>query len=144
MAGLATIPCIVRAQDDNDQKIAELRLIENIQREDLNPIELGQAYKELIDDHELTHEDLAKRLGISRSSISNVLRLLDLHPGVQEEVSAGQLSLGHAKVLAALEKAEQVSLARRAIDEGLSVRQLENIIKGNELFEHKESRTTYS
>lgn len=133
LAGLATIPSIVREQQDSDQKIAELRLIENIQREDLNAIELAHAYRELIDDHQCTHDDLAKRLGVSRSSISNTMRLLDLHPGVQQEVVGGTLSMGHAKVLAGLERSEQVEFSRRVIDDDLSVRQLENLIRGREL-----------
>ena len=128
-AGLTKVPVVVREGDDQ-QHLAELRLIENIQREDLNPIELAQAYQALLEQHGLTHEDLAERVGKERSSISNALRLLSLPPQIQAEVSAGTLANGHAKaLLAASDPAWQLALARRAIEEGLSVRELERLAK---------------
>ena len=128
-AGLTKVPVVVREGDDQ-QHLAELRLIENIQREDLNPIELAQAYQALLEQHGLTHEDLAERVGKERSGITNALRLLALPPQIQSEVSAGTLSKGHAKaLLSATDPAWQLQLARRAIEEGLSVREVERLAK---------------
>ena len=128
-AGLTKVPVVVREGDDQ-QHLAELRLIENIQREDLNPIELAQAYQALLDQHGLTHEDLAERVGKDRSSVTNALRLLTLPAQIQAEVSAGTLANGHAKaLLGASDAAWQLTLARRAIDEGLSVREVERLAK---------------
>ena len=127
-AGLTKVPVVVREGDDQ-QHLAELRLIENIQREDLNPIELAQAYQALLEQHGLTHEDLAERVGKDRSSVTNALRLLALPAQIQAEVSAGTLSNGHAKALLGAEPAWQLTLARRAIEEGLSVREVERLAK---------------
>jgi len=128
-AGLTKVPVVIREGDDQ-QHLAELRLIENIQRADLNPIELAQAFQALLDEHHLTHEDLAERVGKERSSISNALRLLALPAQIQAEVSAGTLANGHAKaLLSASDPAWQLQLARRAIEEGLSVREVERLAK---------------
>lgn len=128
-AGLTKVPVVVREGDDL-KHLAELRLIENIQRENLNPMELAGAYQALLTEHGLTHEVLAERLGKERSSISNVLRLLQLPPPLQAEVAAGKLSLGHAKaLLGATDPAWQLTLARRAIEEELPVRAVERLAK---------------
>ena len=127
-AGLTKVPVVVREGDDQ-QHLAELRLIENIQREDLNPIELAQAYQALLDQPGLTHEDLAERVGKDRSSVTNALRLLTLPAQIQAEVSAGTLANGHAKALLGAEPAWQLTLARRVIEEGLSVREVERLAK---------------
>ena len=124
---LDTIPAIVRQADD--AKTLELALVENLQREDLNPIEQARAYKALIDQFDLTQEQLAQRIGKTRSSIANTIRLLDLAQEVQDFVSRGTLSMGHARAILALSKpAEQIRLARKVIDRGLSVRQVEQIV----------------
>lgn len=126
-AGLATIPAIVRATDDD----AMLRdaLLENLHRSQLNPLEEAAAYQQLLDDFGGTHEELAQRIGRSRSQISNTLRLLKLSPEVQRRVAAGVLSAGHARTLLAVDDAEiQDRLAARVVAEGISVRGLEEIV----------------
>ncbi len=125
-----TIPAIIK--DFTDAQVKELALIENIQREDLNPIEIARGYKELMDDFNWTQEKLAKRLGKQRSSIANYLRLLSLEPEVVVLVQSGELSLGHAKVLVSvLKKDFQIRLAKLCVREGWSVRKLEQQIKAN-------------
>jgi len=129
LAGLIKIPVVVR-DETNPQHLAELRLIENIQRENLNPIELAQAYQALIDQHQLTHEALADRLNKERSSISNSVRLLTLPVELQTFIATGVLSAGHAKVLAGIgESAWQLAVAQLSIDQGLSVRAVERLAK---------------
>ena len=128
-AGLAKVPVVVREEQDAQHQ-AELRLIENIQRENLNPIELAEAYQALIEQHGLTHEALADRLNKERSSISNALRLLALPEEVRVLVRSQALTLGHAKVLAGVvDRAWQLTLARRIRDEQLSVREAERLAK---------------
>jgi ParB family chromosome partitioning protein len=127
LAGLKTIPAIVRAVDSFTQ--AQLALVENIQREDLNPIDRANAYRTLVQQLGLTQSELAGRLGEDRSSIANHLRLLELAPDVQSMLRDGRLSLGHAKVLAGVaDQAEQVRLAELCVAQGLSVRNLERVI----------------
>ncbi len=129
LAGLASVPVVVR-DEQNLQHQAELRLIENIQRENLNAIELAKAYQALIDTHELTHDALAERVNKERSSISNSLRLLALPEALQNLVSTGALSMGHARALVSISDAEwQSTLAQRIADEGLSVRETERLVK---------------
>ena len=126
-AGMTTIPAIVRPATDNES--LELSLVENIQRQDLNPIEQAKAYKELIERFALTQEEAAARLGKKRSSIANILRLLDLPQDIQDDVSRGTLSMGHARALLALpDAAEQRRLAARVKKEDLSVRQTERLV----------------
>jgi len=126
-AGLATIPAIQRTASDNES--LELALIENIQRQDLNPIDQAKAYKDLIERFALTQDEAAARLGKKRSSVANILRLLDLPQDIQDTVSRGTLSMGHARALLALpDRAEQRRLAARIQREDLSVRQTERII----------------
>ncbi|WP_299546541.1 ParB/RepB/Spo0J family partition protein [uncultured Helicobacter sp.] len=117
---------IVDVQAD---KLRELALIENIQREDLNPIDLAHSYKELIDDYGITHEEMAKRLSKSRTQITNTLRLLDLSKEVQDLVLENKISQGHAKILVALPKDEQNLIANSIIGQKLSVHATEKIVK---------------
>ncbi len=126
-AGLAHIPAIVRRTADDD--LLRDALIENLHREQLNPLEEAAAYQQLLDDFGATHEDLARRVGRSRPHISNTLRLLQLPPEVQRRVAAGVLSAGHARALLAVPDAgAQEHLARRIVAEGLSVRAVEEIV----------------
>lgn len=128
LAGLTKIPALIR--EFSEAEVMEIALIENIQREDLNPLEEAEAYRLLIEEFHLTQDELAKRLGKSRPQITNTLRLLQLKPGARVEVQSGRLSMGHAKVLLGVEDGElQVELARRSADMGLSVRELETEVK---------------
>ena len=126
IAGLTEIPAIVK--DFNDTQMMELALLENLQREDLSAIEEATAYKKLQETLGLTQEELAKRLGKSRSHITNMLGLLSLPSAIQEKITNKELSMGHARVLSKLQSEEQqLSLAERVISEDLSVRELERI-----------------
>lgn len=126
LAGLDSVPCIVR--DFTPQEQMEAALIENIQREDLNPMEEAAAVRQLMDDCGYTQEKAAKRLGKSRPALANLLRLLTLPEEVQALVTAGKLSAGHARVLAGLDNPQaQVALAEQTVREGLSVRALEKL-----------------
>ncbi len=128
IAGLISIPAIVRDVDSLTQ--AQMALVENIQREDLNPIDRALGYRTLIDQLGLTQVELAGRLGEDRSSIANYLRLLELAPAVQELVRDGSISLGHAKLLAALtDPAEQQRIALLIQSQGLSVRNVERLLE---------------
>ncbi len=130
IANKETIPAIVKKFTDSE--IKELALIENIQREDLNPIEIARGYRELMDEFNWTQEKLASRLGKQRSSIANYLRLLSLEPEVLVLIENNQLSLGHAKVLVGvLNKEFQIRLAKLCVREDWSVRKLEQQIKAN-------------
>jgi len=126
-AGLETVPVIVR-QADNQTTLA-LALIENLQREDLNPIEQAQGLARLAEEFQLTHEQLAEAVGVSRAQVSNLLRLLRLPEMVQAWVHDGLLSMGHARALLSLPESTQLALGQRAIDEGWSVRQLEAAVQ---------------
>lgn len=126
-AGLTEIPAIVRATADDD--LLRDALMENLHRQQLNPLEEAAAYQQLLDDFGATHEELARRIGRSRPHISNTLRLLNLPGGVQRRVAAGVLTAGHARALLSLEDAEaQDHLAHRIVAEGLSVRAVEEIV----------------
>ncbi|MGQ9662550.1 MAG: ParB/RepB/Spo0J family partition protein, partial [Kiritimatiellia bacterium] len=127
-AGLHEVPVIV--MDVADNAALELALVENLQREDLNPVEEAEGYRTLMERFELTQEQIAERVGKARSSVANALRLLDLPEEVKQLVAGGELSAGHAKALLALEIAEErVLYARRAVQEALSVRQLEKFVQ---------------
>jgi len=127
-AGLQAVPALVRTATDADS--LEQALVENLHREDLNPLEEAAAYQQLIEDFKLTHDELATRVGKSRAAISNTLRLFQLPPGIQRLVAEGQLSAGHARALLGTpDRAYQEALARRAVGEGLSVRAVEEAIK---------------
>ncbi len=127
LAGLETIPAIVR--EYSDQEITEIALIENLQREDLNPIEEAKAYAQLIETYNLKQEEVAEKVSKSRSAVTNALRLLKLEESVQKKVEFGVISAGHARALAAIEDKEvQREVADQIIDRGLSVRETEKVI----------------
>lgn len=127
-AGLATIPCIVRHADD--MASLEAAVVENLHRQDLNPMEEAAAYQQLIEDFELTHDQVATRVGKSRVSISNTLRLFQLPASIQRQVSEAQLTAGHARALLGTpDRSFQEALARRIVDEGLSVRAVEEAVR---------------
>jgi ParB family chromosome partitioning protein len=127
-AGLQAIPAIVRKIDDT--ALLEQALVENLHREDLDPMEEAAAYQQLIEDFELSHDEVARRVGKSRSAISNMLRLFQLPPSIQKLVAERQLSAGHARALLATpDRAFQEALARRAVAEQLSVRDVEEAVR---------------
>jgi ParB family transcriptional regulator, chromosome partitioning protein len=127
-AGFKELPAVI--MDLTDKEILEISLIENIQREDLNPIEEAFAYKRLIDEFSLTQEELSKRVGKSRTAVTNCLRLLNLDERVQEYLIDGIISEGHGRaLLAVVDKEIQFNLAKTVIDESLNVRDIENLIK---------------
>ncbi|GGE06037.1 chromosome partitioning protein ParB [Marinithermofilum abyssi] len=126
--GLDTVPIVVR--EFTDEQMMEIALIENLQREDLNSIEIAQAYQKLMDQFSMTQEELAKKVGKSRPHVTNYLRLLQLPDVIQENVSRGTLSMGHARALLGLKDRElMVRLAQKVVKEGASVRQLEEWIQ---------------
>jgi len=127
IAGLDTVPVIIRLADD--AQVLELALVENLQREDLNPIEEAQGYALLIDAFNLTQEETAKRVGKSRTTITNAIRLLNLPPKTLDHLKAGRLTVGHAKVILSIVNADHQNLiAEKAIKDSLSVRQTEELI----------------
>lgn len=127
-AGLARIPAVVRDTDDRD--LLKEALIENIHRVQLNPLEEGAAYEQLLEDFGVTQEELATRLGKARSTIANSMRLLSLPASVQRRVAAGVLTAGHAKALLGLAtRADQEAVAERIVAEGLSVRATEELVR---------------
>ncbi|HET9341705.1 MAG TPA: ParB/RepB/Spo0J family partition protein [Candidatus Eremiobacteraceae bacterium] len=125
LAGLRQIPALVREADD--PQALELALLENLQREDLNPIEEASGYRQLLDDYGFTQDALCTRLGKARPTLTNALRLLSLPDAVQAMVRDGRLSAGHARALAALPAARAEAIARTAIGQGLSVREVERL-----------------
>lgn len=128
LAGKKTIPAIVK--DYDRMKVYEISLIENLQRQDLNPVEEALGYKKLIDDFDLTQEQIAKKLSKSRSSIANSLRLLSLSKEALELLEKGSISIGHAKILAGIDSAKiQTELANLVSENALTVRELEKLIK---------------
>lgn len=135
-AGLSTIPAIVRTADDTAS--LEQALVENVQREDLNPMDEAAAYQQLIEDFHLTHDELAARVGKSRAAISNTLRLFQLPPTVQRMLHDGHLTAGHARALLTTpDRTFQESLAARAARDGLSVRTVEDLAR-----QHNEDNKT--
>ncbi|MEK9720646.1 MAG: ParB/RepB/Spo0J family partition protein [Quisquiliibacterium sp.] len=125
-AGIAQVPVVVR--DVPDEQALALALIENIQREDLNPLEQARAIKRLIDEFHYSHEQAAQAIGRSRSATSNLLRLLNLAEPVQTMLLTGDLDMGHARALLALERAAQIMLANQAVQRRLSVRETEKLV----------------
>jgi len=127
-AGLQSIPALVRTTDDSSA--LEHALVENLHRDDLNALEEAAAYQQLIEDFGLTHEQVAARVGRSRVTITNMLRLLQLPPAIQRLLSEGRLDAGHARALLGTpDRAFQEKLARRAVDEGMSVREVEDAVR---------------
>jgi ParB family chromosome partitioning protein len=126
-AGLTRIPAVVRELADREQ--LELALVENLQREDLDPIEAAHAYRQLIDEFAFSKEDLAGRVGRARSTVANTLRLLDLHPAVQEAVAGGRISEGHGRAIGGLEVESQARVLPTVIVDDLSVRQTEELVR---------------
>ena len=127
MAGLSEVPVLIIEADD--RKAMELAMIENLQREDLNPIEEAEGYKALMEDYGLTQEEAAERVGKSRSNVANVLRLLNLSAPVRALLAKGVLSAGHARALLPLKAAAQEKAAKAVAEGGLSVRQTEALVK---------------
>ena len=127
-AGLSTIPAIVRVTDDVSS--VEQALVENLHRQDLTPLEEAAAYQQLLEDFSMTHEQVASKVGKSRSAITNSLRLLTLPPTIQQYIAEGRLSAGHAKALLGTpDRALQESLARAAVEQSLTVRGLEEAVR---------------
>ncbi|HBN12590.1 MAG TPA: chromosome partitioning protein ParB [Clostridiales bacterium] len=127
LAGKETIPVVIRKY--NEREIKEISLIENLQREDLNPIEAATAMKQLMTDYKLTQDELAERIGKSRPAIANTLRLLHLTPEVMSMVAEGKLSAGHARTIVMLPAEEQISFASEAVKNQSSVRELEKKVR---------------
>ena len=129
--GLQTIPAIVRTADD--ASMLQQAIVENVQREELNPLEEAAAYQQLIEDFSLTHDDVAVRVGKSRTTITNTLRLLQLPPSIQRHLKERALRMGHARALLGTpDRAFQEQLAKRAVAEDLSVREVEEAIRQRE------------
>lgn len=138
IAGKTTIPAIIR--EFNDQEMMEIALIENIQREDLNPIEEAEAFDKIIRQAGITQEEAAKKFGKSRSYITNILGLLNLPEQTKKLVTENKISMGHARALSKLEDSEEIDrLANLIIEEGLSVRELEKILSNPDI--HKKVKT---
>ena len=142
MAGLQSVPVIVK--DLSDTAAVEVALIENIQREDLNPLEEAEAYRQLIEEHRLTQAQVAQRVGRSRSHVTNILRLLNLPPKVKNALLEGKLTMGHARALLAIQDpARQKEIADRICENALSVRQVEQLAaskKAARLVQKKKSK----
>ncbi len=127
MAGLTEVPVLIR--EIEDESALEMALIENIQRENLNPVEEALGIKRLIDEFAMTHEKAANAVGRSRVAVSNLLRLLTLADGVQAMLMESKLDMGHARALVGLDAAQQVMLANRIVQQDLSVREVEGLVK---------------
>ncbi|MBI4690566.1 MAG: ParB/RepB/Spo0J family partition protein [Nitrospirae bacterium] len=139
IAGLKKIPAIVKNVASKDS--LEIALIENIQREDLNPIETAEAFNRLLKDFDLTQEGLSERVGKERATVANYLRLLKLPEEIKSLISNGSLSMGHARAVLSIEgKSNQTEAARRVIRKGLSVRETEALAKNISLLEGKKSK----
>ncbi len=127
-AGLSEVPAVIRTVDD--ERLLTEALIENLQREDLTPLEEGAAFKSLLEEYGLTHEQVAERVGKSRSTVTNAIRLLGLPAKIQAMLETGDLRQGHARALLGLEdRTYAVHIAQRAVDEGWSVRQVEDAVR---------------
>jgi ParB family chromosome partitioning protein len=127
-AGLTTMPAIVRTVDEVTS--VEQALVENLHRADLNPLEEAAAFQQLIEDFALTHDDVATRVGKSRAAVTNTLRLLQLPPSIQRMIADGELSAGHARaILGTPDRAFQEALAKRAVHDGMSVRDVEAAVR---------------
>lgn len=139
LAGLEAIPAYVRIA--NDMELLEMALVENIQREDLNPLEISISYQRLIDECAITHEELSNRIGKNRSTITNYIRLLKLPPEVQKGLKEEKLSMGHARALLSLENVDEILYVySRILNKGLSVRATEHLIR--DLHSSKKPKST--
>jgi ParB family transcriptional regulator, chromosome partitioning protein len=127
LAGLAQVPVVIKEIDD--RSAMAIALIENIQREDLNPLEEAEALRRLLDEFDMTHQHIAEAIGKSRATVTNLLRLLDLHPDVKKLLLNNQLEMGHARALLSLEGLKQVAIANKVVKEGLTVRAAERLVK---------------
>ncbi len=127
LAGLQQVPVVIKEIDD--RTAMAIALIENIQREDLNPLEEAEALKRLLEEFKMTHQQVADAVGKSRTTVTNLLRLIDLHPEVKKLLIARQLEMGHARALLSLDGAKQIILANKIVKEGLTVRAAERLVK---------------
>ncbi|WP_150047732.1 ParB/RepB/Spo0J family partition protein [Methylomonas rhizoryzae] len=137
LAELAEVPVLIK--DIDDRSMMAVALIENIQREDLNALEEAEALHRLLDEFELTHQQIAESVGKSRTTVTNLLRLLDLAVEVKTMLSRGQLEMGHARALLGLEESKQIEIAQKAVKQGLTVRAVEKLVK--QLHEEKAAAT---
>lgn len=139
LANLSTVPVVIRNSKDDETTV--LALVENIQRRDLNPIEEAQAYTRLIEEFGLTQEQVAERVGRERSSVANILRIVTLPNEIQRLIEAEQLTLGHAKIIVGLRNSQtQLAVAKKVFRDGLSVRELERLLKTNPIGFKKASK----
>ena len=127
LAGLAQVPVVIKEIDD--RAAMAIALIENIQREDLNPLEEAEALRRLLDEFDMTHQHIAEAIGKSRTTVTNLLRLLDLHPDVKKLLLNNQLEMGHARALLSLDGLKQIAIANKVVKEGLTVRSTERLVK---------------
>ena len=127
LAGLAQITVVIKEIDD--RAAMAIALIENIQREDLNPLEEAEALRRLLDEFDMTHQHIAEAIGKSRTTVTNLLRLMDLHPDVKKLLLNNQLEMGHARALLSLDGLKQVAIANKVVKEGLTVRATERLVK---------------
>ena len=127
LAGLAQVPVVIKEIDD--RAAMAIALIENIQREDLNPLEEAEALRRLLDEFDMTHQQIAEAIGKSRTTVTNLLRLLDLHPDVKKLLLNNQLEMGHARALLSLDGLKQVAIANKVVKEGLTARSAERLAK---------------
>ncbi len=130
LAGLQEVPVVLR--DITDREAMAIALIENIQREDLNPLEEAEALKRLLEEFSMTHQQIAEAVGKSRTTVTNLLRLIELHPEVKKLLISGALEMGHARALLALEGEKQVAAGRRIAAAGLTVRAAEKLVKDSQ------------
>lgn len=130
LAGLPQVPVVIKEIDD--RTAMAVALIENIQREDLNPMEEAEALRRLLDEFEMTHQQVADAVGKSRATVTNLLRLLDLHPDVKKLLISRQLEMGHARALLSLDGPKQVAAANKIVKEGLTVRATERLVKDSQ------------
>lgn len=139
IANLSTMPAIVYTNEPAE--CAAISLIENIQRQELNPIEIAQAFKKLNIEHGLSHESIALMVGKSRATVTNLLRLLNLSPDIQEFIISGKLEMGHARALLTVSKENQIEFIDKIISKHLSVREAEKLVKSNKKIVNKQSET---
>jgi len=130
LAGLQDVPVVVR--EIGDREAMAIALIENIQREDLNPLEEAEALKRLLEEFDMTHQQIAEAVGKSRTTVTNLLRLIELHPEVKKLLISGALEMGHARALLALEGEKQVAAARKIAAAGMTVRAAEKLVKDSQ------------